>query len=148
MSVQALANSILKRAFEERERITPMKLQKLLYFVYRDYLQTTGEPLFTEQFETWQYGPVLPSVYDEFKCYESNNIKKFARDAKGNVFVVDEDTPSELSKSIDKIWKKYRGYSGIELSEITHEDGSAWSKAFDAKKSVLDIEDIKNDRTE
>ena len=48
-----ISNNILSIAYKENIKITPMKLQKLLYFVYRDYLKETNEPLFSERLEVW-----------------------------------------------------------------------------------------------
>ena len=59
-----VGNSILMRAFIENIDITPMKLQKLIYFTYQMYLKETDIPLFDERFETWKYGPVISSVYN------------------------------------------------------------------------------------
>ena len=144
--VQTIANSILKKAFEEDIPISPMKLQKLIYFVYKDYIQKTQCPLFEEKFLTWQYGPVVKSVYDYFKSFGRNPINRFSRDAKGDVFWVDDSKPNDVIKSIDKIWGLYKNYSGIELSEITHSPNTAWYNAYMNNKPFLDDEDIQNDR--
>jgi uncharacterized phage-associated protein len=72
-----LSNNFLMRSFEQGIPITPMKLQKMLYFLYRDYLQETETALFGERFMAWQYGPVLDSVYQEFETYRSNAIKQY-----------------------------------------------------------------------
>ena len=74
VSALNVGNSILQRGFKENIDITPMKLQKLIYLVYKRYYQETGKALFSERFEVWKYGPVLTSVYDEFKKYKSNAI--------------------------------------------------------------------------
>lgn len=146
ITVQALANTVLKKAFEESINITPMKLQKLLYFIYRDYLQNTNNPLFKEDFLVWKYGPVLSSVYYEFNSFGANPINRFARDAKGKVFWAN-NSDKQLTKSINTVWNKYKGLSGIELSQITHKPGSAWYKAYQQRNTTLKDEDIKNDRT-
>ncbi len=52
-----VGNSILARAFTENIDITPMKLQKMIYFVYRGYLKETKIPLFNERFEVWTCRP-------------------------------------------------------------------------------------------
>lgn len=57
-----IANNVLNRAFAEKRRISLMKLQKILYFAAAEYQKKTGQPLFSERFETWQYGPVLRSI--------------------------------------------------------------------------------------
>ena len=57
-----ISNNLLQRAFTDKISISPMKLQKLLYFTYKHYLKSTnGIPLFAERFEVWKYGPVLPT---------------------------------------------------------------------------------------
>lgn len=145
ISVQSLANSILKRAFSEGINVTPMKLQKLLYFIYRDYLQSTGEPLFGENFQVWKYGPVLSSIYDEFKSFHGNNINRFGRNAEGKVLVIKERVVPDVSASLNKVWSKYKGYDGITLSRMTHQPGTAWYKAREHNNVYLDLEDIKNE---
>ncbi len=94
--VQAVCNTILKKSFIQGITVTPMKLQKLLYFVYRDYLQKYDRDLFSESFETWAYGPVLPSVYDEFKSFKASRITKFAKNADGSA------TQSKLASTCRK----------------------------------------------
>lgn len=46
-----VANSILRRAFGTGEYVTPMKLQKLLFFVTCLYQRYTGRRLLTESFQ-------------------------------------------------------------------------------------------------
>ena len=72
-----VANNILNKGFSENIDITPMKLQKLTYLVYKKYYQDTKKPLFSEPFEVWKYGPVVRSLYDEFKKYKGNAIKGY-----------------------------------------------------------------------
>ena len=67
---QAAANTFLEMAFEEKIDVSPMKLQKLLYFANKRYLKDTGSPLFAESFQSWKYGPVLSSIYYEFRSYQ------------------------------------------------------------------------------
>lgn len=143
--VQAVCNTILMNSFREGVSVTPMKLQKLVYFIFRDYLKRTGKELFTEQFEVWQYGPVLPSVYSEFKSFQGYRITKFAKNADGSATIVSPEGAPDVMESIEKIWKKYREKTGTELSRITHQSGSAWDKAFKRGDSFLSIEDVKNE---
>ena len=46
-------------------------------------------------------------------------IDKFARDANGNVIVIDLNYDSQINESILKIWNKYKRLNGIELSKLT-----------------------------
>lgn len=52
---------------KEREGITNLKLQKVLYFAQVYYLAKLGKPFFRENLEAWNYGPVVPEVYRKFK---------------------------------------------------------------------------------
>ena len=119
LSTQIIANTILMLAFEEKISVTPMKLQRLIYFIYKDFLKTTETKLFNEKFETWKYGPVLLSIYYEFGGFKSKPIDKFARDANGNVIVIDLNYYSQFNEIILKNCKKYKRLNGIELSKLT-----------------------------
>lgn len=148
IAVQALANTILMKSFTESVDVSPMKIQKLIYFVFRDFLQKHGKKLFSEEFETWKYGPVLPSVYYEFNSFGPRPITKFSRDAQGNVTIIDKDKAPQIIEVIDDVWRRYKNYNGIELSKMTHEKGTAWYKAFMKDLPTLDIEDIANEGRE
>ena len=138
-----VANNFLKRGQIEKVDITPLKLQKLVYFLYKDYLKKTGELLFTERFETWEKGPVVPSIYAEFSSYGKLPIKTLATDSKGICFIVVED--GTFKECIDRTWRVYSNYSDILLSELTHTEGSAWDNAKNRKEMYLEIEDIRNE---
>lgn len=145
ISVQALCNTILKKSFDENIPVSPMKLQKLIYFIYRDYLQRTDTPLFTEEFQTWQYGPVLRSVYDEFKTFRANRITRFAKTANDEVYIINETVDPNLCASINNTWNSYKYQDGIALSQITHREGSAWRRAFESGRQTLQDIDIRSD---
>ena len=145
VSAISVGNSILKRAFAEDIDITPMKLQKLTYIVYKEYLKKTDTPLFSERFEVWQYGPVLRSIYDAFKHKKANAIKTYALGADGAVYVVNEDTSIVFGQILDYVWGKYKHYDGLILSQMTHRNGTAWHKAVLARKPFLTDDEIRTE---
>lgn len=138
-----VANNFVVRALNEDIPLTPMKLQKLIYFLYREYLKKTGSRLFTEQFEVWQYGPVLTSVYDEFKGFGANSITRFARDSLGDVYTVSEE--GVFKDCFDAVWEQYKYFTGWQLSQKTHQLGSAWDVARQKRSYYLQDEDIQNE---
>ena len=143
ISAVHVANNILKKGAEEDISITPLKLQKLVYFVFKDYLQRTGCELFSEQFETWTHGPVVPSIYTEFSSYGDNPIRSFAKDSRGKTYIVSET--GDFKDSLDTAWGKYKRYTGSELSRFTHQENMAWTKARDNRQRYLNIGDIMNE---
>lgn len=142
-----LCNNLLVRAKNEKIQVTPMKLQKLLYYVCVKYVQETGKTPISESFEVWKYGPVVPSVYAEFKPYGSSPIEKFARNAKGDAKKVDESANPTLKKSLNYVWNKFKYFPGIELSKQTHKKGSGWYAAFQRDDEIISVEDMENDTT-
>lgn len=146
-SATVLCNNVLLRAKKENIDITPMKLQKILYYICVKYVQDTGGLPISEHFEVWKYGPVLSSVYAEFKPFGSQPITSYALNAKGKAKIVDESCNPCLAACIDYVWNKLKRYSGVELSERTHENGSGWYSAFQADKDSISTEEMKNDTT-
>ncbi len=142
-----LSNNILVRARRENIKVTPMKLQKLLYYVCVKYVKETGDLPVSEPFEVWQYGPVVPSVYSEFKPYGASPIKQLAKNAKGRAMIVDEDANPTLTDCINYVWSRFKNYTGIELGRRTHLKGSGWYAAFQRDDEVITSEDMLNDTT-
>lgn len=145
-SPTVLCNNILVRGNKDKIRVSPMKLQKLMYFICKEYVQQFGESPISEQFEVWQYGPVLPSVYSEFKSFGANPITEYAKDAKGTALKVNEDTNPNLAEIIDKVWRRYKNQSGIALSQITHKRESGWYRAYAQQRAYITDEDMRYDK--
>lgn len=55
--------------------VTHLKLQKLLYYVVAKYLKNTNNPLLDESVSKWQYGPVVKSVYHQFKIFGDKSLE-------------------------------------------------------------------------
>lgn len=65
----------LVRGFIDRGKpTTNLKLQHQLYLAWREYFQRFGEPLFEDSFEAWRIGPVVPSVYREYRVFANVGI--------------------------------------------------------------------------
>lgn len=137
-----VANTILFRAKNEDMAVSPMKLQKLIYFLYAEYLYNEDDHLFAERFEAWKYGPVLDDIYQAFKEYGANRIKKYMPDANGLYQIIDTDSDRQFKICFDKVWYTYAAKTGIELSKITHQPISAWYAAVRAGKTFLRDQDI------
>lgn len=142
-----VCNNILTRAFEDGVSVSPMKLQKVLYFVASEYAKATGFPLLGEPFQQWAYGPVVRSAYSEFKPYGGRPIRTYAKDSQGKAYAVDEDQNPKLRGVLDRVWAATKGRGAVELSRITHENGSAWRKAFNAGNRYIDDDDIRADQS-
>lgn len=132
LSALVVSNQIIYKAKQDGiTDLTPMKLQKLLYYVFGEYLAVSpdNQPLFSERFEAWKYGPVLPSVYQQFRNFGAENITRFYEEANGRVYVPSPKYYKKFYEVFDLVWKKYKNKSGIELSELTHQQ-APWREAL------------------
>ena len=132
------ANTFLDKGFYEDIDISPMKLQKLMYFLYRDYLQTVGRPFFSERFEAWKYGPALPRLYALCKKYGSSPISDYCRDVNGEMYKLKEThNTSAFHEAFSRVWQTYKNLSGIEMSELTHRPGTAWYTTWQKYENII-----------
>ena len=137
------ANNFIKASFDCNRDISPMKLQKLLYLLYARILNKTNFSIFPDRFEKWEYGPVLSNIYMEFKKYKGNPITWFACDLDGEVRIADENNIA-FKEYFDEVWGRFGTLNGMELSVLTHQSESAWSKVGRLGE-FLKEEDIKID---
>ncbi|MCH8342708.1 MAG: SocA family protein [Planctomycetes bacterium] len=131
-SSKAVANHILHLAKAEGVQVTPMQLNKLVYITHGWHLALTGDPLINETAEAWKYGPVVSSLYQEFKRFGRTPITKFAVEWEGdNPVTAKLPVGAEEAKDIiERVRKAYSGYSGLQLSALTHKKGTPWAKAW------------------
>lgn len=132
---KAAANYFLDKTKASGGEMTSMKLQKLLYFAQGWHLAVEDRPLFDEQIEAWQWGPVVPTVWREFKDLGSRPIDRKATIAKLNNLTLAWDTPEllipESRQIVDAVWDGYKDYSAAQLMSLTHQKDAPWHDVFD-----------------
>lgn len=104
--------------------LSNLKLQKLLYYAQGHHLARTGAPLFEETMRAWSHGPVVQSVYHEFKQFGSADIR-LPEDDKFDWSDVDTETTDFLIE----IWNTYAGFGAWQLRNMTHSE-APWRKNF------------------
>lgn len=142
-----VANTVIARSrSESRNDLTPLKLQKLIYCAHGWTLAVLDKPAIGERFEAWPYGPVVTSLYHQFKGYGQDPVESFAVDfdpetGESQPFVVASDK-TEFHQVFEAVWERYKNYSGLELSSMTHADGTPWSLARHRGDQYLDDGEI------
>jgi uncharacterized phage-associated protein len=105
--------------------LTPMKLQKLLYFGQGLSLASTDMPLFAEEFQAWRYGPVLPSIYRRFKSFGSDAVPV------EHPYRTDISCfPANSRKSLEEVMITFGALTPARLSALSHAAGGPWAKVF------------------
>ena len=154
----AVANYLIERARQRGEMLTPMKVQKLVYFAHGWNLAINDQPLLRERIEAWKYGPVVPALYEELREFGSRPIPapvEVMRVEANRLAVLqptldaaDGDT-SATKELLDRVWDVYGHYSAVQLSNATHAPGSpwdvTWQGAAGASHAVIDDDLIKMD---
>lgn len=135
--VAQIANQLLLYSADSgRELMTNMKLQKMLYYQQGFHLAYFGTPLFEDDIEAWMYGPVVPSVYEEYKAFGHQGIEPNRK----LDFTFDNDIESSLFNEVCKV---YCAYSAVGLMNMTHEE-SPWKTTPIGEGSVISKEKMKS----
>ena len=129
ISPKDIAKYFLIRAQEDGELISPLKIQKMVYFAYAAYLRSKKgkEKLFNEKIEAWPNGPVVPSLYRDLKVYGSGPIDPL-KYADISVDKLKQDTPEEVIELLNGVYETCSQFTGFELTVATHQE-KAWQEA-------------------
>lgn len=128
-SVIDVANRFIELSLEDENKLTNLKLQKLVYIAYAFMLKNTNEKLFNEEICAFTYGPVVPDLYIKLKKYGKNEII--------NKLESLEELSLLNSKLIDFIFSAFKDSTPSELVLLTHMEGSAWKMINDRCGSNL-----------
>ena len=115
---------------------TNMRVNKLLYFAQGWHLARYGRPLFDAPLEAWQYGPVVPEVYNRYNAFGAQGI-------------IIADTPDESAFTREEyallldVATEYDNLSTGALMRITHEAGAPWSRVSHKDKEQIPLQSIK-----
>lgn len=127
---------------------THLKLEKLTYLCYADYLCQEGEKLFDDNIYAYKLGPVVETVYKKYKKHGKNHLEE------DNTYVYTDGKVLPIRsrilaskngvnklKSIDKTLDKYGNLEASDLVQLTHEPMSPWSYSGSGKSNQQEIED-------
>ena len=99
---------------DEGKPIEKTRLNKLLYFAQGHTLSELGRPLFQNQIDAWEHGPVVAVVY--------SNYEKIVESAQERGIADIQVTPQEMEIILD-VWDQYRSFRAGELVDMTYVEG-------------------------
>lgn len=112
--------------------ITPLKLQKILYYSQGYYLAMNDKELFSEEFEAWAHGPANEAIYNKYRIYGFDSIPEPTD--------YDINFSKEISDFLNDIWETFGIYDGKFLEIQTHNE-EPW---IEARKDCKAGEKCKN----
>jgi uncharacterized phage-associated protein len=107
------------------DTISNLKLQKLLYYAQGFNLAVNKKPLFADKIYAWEHGPVVQTVYHQFKEHGGNSIPK----PKSFDFSVFNPKEREV---LDEVYRIFGQFSAWKLRNMTHEEDPWKNTARDA----------------
>lgn len=121
-------------------KVSHLKLQKMIYYAYAEYLLKTGKKLFKEPIVAFKYGPVVEDIFHEFKHHGSSPID-YVEDAEFYIPAIGFAAPSFIRMISSEggltavecalnVYSKYSELSAIEMVNMTHRKGGPWERVY------------------
>lgn len=133
--IEVITRYFLKKACD----ITPLALQKMLYYAQAFSYALFGSELFPDACQAWAHGPVYPDIYYKYRAYGYNSIEESILDYEDDII---ELTTKEIDL-LDAIISAFGCYSGPILEKMTHNE-KPWRETrgnlLPGDRSVTEIE--------
>lgn len=114
--------------------LSNLQLQKIIYIAHMFCLGTRQKPLIYDNFEAWDYGPVVPALYHKVKAFGANPVKDVFF---SSPWVSDPDTAKILSDAGASLSKWTPG----QLVNFTHQSDGAWATYYNSGRKGAVIPD-------
>lgn len=122
-SAKTAAEWLIAAHHQSGDPISNLRLQKILYYVQAWHLALRDQALFDEDFQAWIHGPVVPSLYQDYKAFGSGSIAPPPIDMDGDEpkfkFPALEQAAAE---HINDVLKAYGDLSTWQLEQLTHHE--------------------------
>ena len=114
-SASGKMESVIDYLLNRCQDITPLALQKALYYIQGFYYAFFGSFIFDEDCQAWAHGPVYKSVYARYANYHFDPISR-VEEFDSSVFTTQEKAV------LDSVIKNLCCYSGKTLERFTHSE--------------------------
>lgn len=132
MQAKKIADIIITYFESKGDLVTNKKLQKLLYYIEAWFL-VYSRSIIDEDFEAWVHGPVIPSLYREYKRFGYSPIEgtyKAGETSTGKYFQLLKSAGlnSDQKKLLFAILDKYAPLPSYQLEALSHSE-DPWKNA-------------------
>ncbi len=107
----------------EGDRITHLRLQKLVYFAQGFALAILCRPLFEELIYAWEHGPVCLALYNKYKRFGREPLDVIPggkREAAQKLKAARRPFNPEEIEVMDEVFSVYGRYTAAGLRQISH----------------------------
>ena len=125
-----IANEFIRRGLAEGRPLTPLHIQKLVYFAHARFLVFHKRPLVYQDFRAWQYGPVVRDVYDALKSYRARAVTESISSSE------EEQEPLQDHGTIDWSFRSFGHLDPFLVVSMTHEPKGPWERARKSGRAI------------
>lgn len=113
-TLNSVADYLLCFAQEHGDVMTPLKLQKMVFYADAWYMALNDDKeLIADQFEAWVHGPVARDLYIRFADYKWQPITSEIKCP---------ELPDDVSEHLSEIYNVFGRFSAYELEQMTHQE--------------------------
>lgn len=113
-------------------KVSNLQIHKILYMADMNFVGQGNGRLVDEDFEAWDYGPVLPSLYHKCKAFGSKSVPQ--------VFWGHSDiSGSPEAEMLDLAWEHLKSATPGQLVQTTHSSMGAWVRRYVAGAKQIKI---------
>ena len=112
--------------------LTNLQIQKMLYIIHMIFLgKHNGISLIQENFEAWDYGPVIPNLYQKLRSFGSDKVEDVFREKTLND--VNDARNNFLKNGAQELSGQRVGF----LVSYTHRENGAWGKYYSPHTKLI-----------
>jgi uncharacterized phage-associated protein len=124
-----VAQRFLNLAKADGKQLTNLHLQKLVFFAHGVHLAGFNDvPLIDEPVKAWNFGPVIPHLYEKLRVYGKGTVTDELVPANDLALSDTED------RAIQATWRAYGKHSSSQLVNISHLPGTPWHQVWEENK--------------
>lgn len=129
-TITPLANYVIKTFGSDLPDLTPMKLQKVLFYL-KAWGLVAGVDAVTGEFERWKFGPVNPGLYHDLKIFRNTQAQVVAN-------IPAEEPKGSVLELLEVVMWTYGQKSAFDLSVLSHGE-DPWMNTPDSQVITDDV---------
>lgn len=132
-------------------QLDQLQVNKYCYLIDAFTLHYYQKPVFYNNVEVWQYGPIIPEIYSAYKVYgdkpithleicgtDLNDTDNINKRYENLIKIIGDDIAGIISGVI----KEYGKFSGSQLVTMTYGKHTPWKKAYKPGHNKIITSDI------
>lgn len=123
-SAMDIADYVVKRCAEQRQPVSNLQLQKILYYIQLNFFLMFDKCAFSDEIQAWRHGPVVKEVYYKYNIFGRHKIIPHVKHSKSNLFL------TKHRNLIDRVTDTCMQLNSYQLADRACKTGGPWHQSF------------------